>query len=164
MVNDLFGVCHSNPLIYFIPPAIVREGKGPEMAAVLPIEKKLEDSEIQVGCCPYCGQIYQFETSGDCREDQLNQMAADKCDCYEAQAYRKRENKKKKAIRDIENLFGKYDEACNTLKGAVPLLIEEKILSISFKIDGNVSGKISCTNKGNIKVEKKTKQKVSLEG
>lgn len=113
---------------------------------------------------PYCGQIYQFETSGDCREDQLNQMAAEKCDCYEAQSYRKRENKKKKAIRDIENLFGKYDEACSTLKGAVPLLIEEKILSISFKIDGNVSGKISSTNKGNIKVEKETKQKVSLEG
>lgn len=130
----------------------------------IPIRKQIEDSVIQIGACPFCGQTYQMETSGMCTDEQLNRMAVEKCDCCDAMKFKKKDRKKKNAYQDIENLFGEFGEVRDIFGQVVNLIVEDQITSVTIKINGNVTGKISCTSKGNIKVEKEMKQKIALEG
>lgn len=58
------------------------------------------------GACRFCGQIKLVEALEEFNEDELNELATEQCNCYEAQNYISRLYRKEKADFRIEELFG----------------------------------------------------------
>lgn len=49
------------------------------------------------GACKFCGQIKLVEALEEFNEDELNELATEQCNCYEAQNYTSRLYRKEKA-------------------------------------------------------------------
>lgn len=124
----------------------------------------LEGTEVQLGACIYCGQVFNLQTSGQCTEEQLNRWATDQCDCSGARGARRVEESEKKAKDNIEKFFRENSpEAADIMKMAVRSVQEQKIASITVDTGFGVKGSVKLTNKGFIKVEKSISKKTSLE-
>lgn len=124
----------------------------------------LEGTEVQLGACIYCGQVFNLQTSGQCTEEQLNRWATDQCDCSGARGARRAEESEKKAKDNIEKFFRENSpEAADIMKMAVRSVQEQKIASITVDTGFGVKGSVKLTNKGFIKVEKSISKKTSLE-
>ena len=57
------------------------------------------------GACRFCGQIKLVEALEEFNEDELNELATEQCNCYEAQNYISKLYRKEKADFRIEELF-----------------------------------------------------------
>lgn len=125
--------------------------------------EKLEGAELQVGYCNSCGQARQFQTSGGVEQSQLNEWATDECRCAAGEEQRRIKQSEKKALRNIDNLFGtEFPETAHILKTALPYIIDDSIASITIKTGYEIDAKVSITSKGKVKVEKKENKKISL--
>ncbi len=129
---------------------------------VVPAKKQVESSEIQIGFCKFCGQSYQLETSGVCSQEQLDEWAAEKCDCGEAKEDRKMKEQERKAERNIKKMFGEYDAAPVLLAAVHPIAICA-LDSVTVSIGNGVKGTIKLTSKGKIQVKKTTTLEDTLE-
>ena len=128
------------------------------------IKKQFENSDIQTGACRFCGQIYQFETDGRVTEEQLDDWAVEKCDCVDAQIYRKRSERADEAKDCIEDLIGeKYPEISETLKRSIDMILEQKITKISVDTGKGKKMSVMVNAKGIIKVEISKTEKKSTE-
>lgn len=63
-----------------------------------------ETENNNVGVCHYCGQSVFIETVGEVTQAELNEMATNKCMCPEAQAERRKKERKAK----IEGYINKH--------------------------------------------------------
>lgn len=121
----------------------------------IPVKKQVESSEIQYGSCKYCGQVHQFETSGMCSQDQLDEWASEKCDCSEAKEKKKMKEQELKAQVSIEEMFGGYDTE-PILRAAVHQVATCAIDSVTVNIGNGVKATIKLTGKGKIQVKRTT--------
>lgn len=72
---------------------------------------------------------------------------------------------KKKAEKNIETLFGTdFPETAAVLGEALPFILDDRIESITIKTGYGIDAKMSITNKGKVKVEKKESRKIAYEG
>lgn len=125
--------------------------------------EKIEGTELQVGYCSDCGQARQFQTSGGVEQSQLDEWATDECKCAAASERRLIKQRKERAIKNIEKLFGeRFPETVLVLKAALPFIMDDQIESITIKTGCDIDAKISVTAKGKVKVEKKIKNNISL--
>lgn len=124
-------------------------------------EKKLESTEIQTGACIYCGQVRQFETSGLCTAERLDEMATERCHCMEAQEERREREAKERAEANIDTLFREAPRMAEYLKHSVPLIQERCIDSVSVK-SGKTKASVAMMSDGKIKVTKDVKNKAEL--
>lgn len=127
----------------------------------VPVKKQVESSEIQLGFCKFCGQSYQFETSGVCSQERLDEWASEKCDCGEAREVREMKKQEEKAVENIEKLFGKYD-AAQILMAAVHPIAIRAVDSITVNIGKSVKGQIKLKN-SKIQVQKTVKKTDTME-
>lgn len=70
-----------------------------------------------------------------------------------------------KAEENIKTLFGTdFPETAAVLNNALPFILVDRIESITIKTGYGIDAKISITNKGKVKVEKKESRKIAYEG
>lgn len=122
----------------------------------VPVKKQVESSEIQIGCCKFCGQSYQLETSGVCSQERLDEWATEKCDCGEAKEEKKRKEREIKAKMNIATLFGGEGGAVKILMAAVHPVTECAVDSVTVNISNGVKGTIKLTSKGKIQIKRTT--------
>lgn len=128
------------------------------------VAEYLEGTEVQLGACIYCGQIFNLQTSGQCTDEQLNRWATEQCDCSGARIERKAAESEEKAKDNIEKLFRENSpEAADLMKLAVRPVREQKIASITVDTGFGAKGSVKLSSKGAIKVEKSISRKTSLE-
>ena len=128
------------------------------------VKKQLESSEIQTGCCRFCGQIYQFETDGRATEDQLDKWAEERCDCYEAKVAQKMTQRANEARDNIQELFGeKYESALGILALGVDLILMNEASKLTIDTGKGEKLSVSVNTKGIIKTEISKTVKKSME-
>lgn len=66
---------------------------------------------VQTAPCRFCGQMIQLEDQEEeYTKEQAEEAATEQCNCEEAQEYRKNKKRKKRAIRNVQQLFGEDAE------------------------------------------------------
>lgn len=118
------------------------------------IKKQLASSEIQTGCCRFCGQIYQFETDGRATEEQLDNWAVEKCDCVEARIERRKQKQKVEAKANIEELLGEgREDVAGCLNHGIDLISGKKATKVIVKTGRGETIQVSVNKDGVIKTE-----------
>lgn len=98
------------------------------------------DKEFEAqGFCPYCGQGVMIKNANpDLSQDELDQMAADKCSCQKASEERHKKNRKKKIDEYIKKHFD--ENIGDFVKEAIELVEAYDIDRASFTLGArNVS-------------------------
>lgn len=69
------------------------------------------------GACRFCGQIKLVEALEEFNEDELNELATEQCNCYEAQNYTSRLYRKEKAdCKKYKSDYFKCEKPCERAK------------------------------------------------
>lgn len=135
------------------------------------IEKREPALLVQrTGACRFCGQMATLEAPETWSDEDIDELAVEKCKCGRAGIYtgkKKRKERAKKAILDQFGLYlerGAIDETTMDLLSAVTdQVVEDKIQAGTIDIGGGLKAKISTTAKGTIKVEKVKTEKEKRE-
>ena len=122
----------------------------------------MSNTDLMTGTCKYCGQVVQLtrviESDAEAEEE-----ATMKCKCYEAEKYQKEKHRKKKALENVEKLFGSECESVqNLLKAAVEIIFNNEMEKITLSLYGGVKATISQNSKGEINVERTVTKKQKL--
>ena len=117
---------------------------------------------MTIGPCRYCKQLIQIEEFENDKED-ANEEATLRCKCSGAEMYRKEKTRKKKAMENVEKLFGVECESVqNLLKAAVEIIFNDEMEKITLALYGGVKATISQNSKGEINVERTVTKKQKL--
>ena len=114
------------------------------------------------GACKFCGQIKLVEALDEFNEDELNELATEQCNCYEAQNYTSRLYRKEKADCRIEELFGPgnkpeiTDARMQMLHQAAGYVVDGIAEKVTVEVTSELKMMVSETAKGNIKINRKT--------
>lgn len=127
--------------------------------------------QIQTATCRYCGQIVQFEAGKALTDEQAMEMAVLNCGCEDALAYQKWMGQEKKALENVQKLFGEEAEPENRESEGIVALLNAAVLGIcngevekaTLNLPGGVKAAIS-QGKDNIKVERTETKKRQLAG
>lgn len=131
---------------------------------VIPVQKKFDDTTLEIGACKFCGQCHQIEVVGKWEEEALNEIATEKCKCDEAQKYQREKRRKEKASHKINELFkADCEELLEMMNEAVEKIMEGPLNKIVFNTETGVKATISVNSKGNIKIERAVTAKRSSE-
>lgn len=84
----------------------------------------------QTAQCRMCGQIVQIETEEELTEPQADEQATMLCTCQDAIEYQKEKNRKEKALRNVDILFGKEAAAEKQLNDNLVALIKTGVEEI----------------------------------
>jgi len=127
------------------------------------------------GACIYCGQMYllsdedmerykeKIELSDD-PEKIYNHIATMHCKCLDAKVVQHKEEIGEKARGNIDFLFSKdFPEVASFLKGAVDLMQEGQMVSLSVKIGKKTTAQVKRKESGDIYVKKEFKEKEEAE-
>ena len=75
-------------------------------------------TDVKVGFCSFCGQGQQFpDVTVECTQEELNELATQKCSCSEAKSYVRQIERRKRIDRYIKSNFD--EEAQEAVKGIV---------------------------------------------
>lgn len=125
---------------------------------VIPKEKQLDGTRMEVGVCRFCGQARQLEVSGPWTEEMLDRAATDQCDCEGAQIERRRTRTLKGCERKIDVLFEDLEEKeRETMKELCAYIYDEKMEKVTLAISKKVKAVISRNSKGNMRIERTEK-------
>ena len=119
------------------------------------------------GGCLFCGQIIALEVDPTWKQEELDELATELCDCTEAGAYtytKKRREKAKKCIKEqFQEEIKENENIKHLLNVVTDMVINEEIRTFSCDINGKIKAKISMTAKGNVKIERTETEKKSEE-
>lgn len=101
------------------------------------------------------------------KQEELDELATELCDCTEAGAYtytKKRREKAKKCIKEqFQEEIKENENIKHLLNVVTDMVINEEIRTFSCDINGKIKAKISMTAKGNVKIERTETEKKSEE-
>ena len=128
------------------------------------VEDLLDEGDVSMGTCLYCGQSMIFE-GVHATQEELNMMATQQCNCEEAKIARKKkqdeEDKERERLRRIEaaicnaeNLFEEMPEARDLVKKAIPALVDFALKKVTIS-DGEVTASVWRDANGKVTVEKR---------
>ena len=123
----------------------------------------------QTGYCRFCGQAGIVRTMTGWSEDRINEQVTIQCQCEEAKMYAKAIERKQKAKKRVNELFG--DGAEKPVKGKVVEIllltvdaIEDKAMKgITVDVGHGIKAKVSKMAKESIKVERSENKKTTYE-
>ena len=128
--------------------------------------------ETYTSACKYCGQIitFEFESDEKLSEKERIKEATKRCNCDESIEFRVQEEKKEKALNNIETLFGYMAEEkdriseniVEILKMLAEQICERKLKKASIEITSGTKAVISRTTKGEIKISREEKKKQEI--
>ena len=120
-----------------------------------------------IGYCKFCGQSYMLEDDGEEHtQSYLNELATEKCNCYEAGRYAWRQRVMETYGQDLHMIFQDDDkDLIDLLKKAGEKIAEDKINSCTLKVSDTKTIRVSLKNHGLcLKVtDKKTMENISHE-
>lgn len=103
------------------------------------------------GVCKCCGQVVMVETfSSEVTEEELNDMATEKCDCDGAVYLQTLARKKKIGEAKVTALFDKEPEVRDLLIKAIPLLYNTALKSITVKCGSGVKGSMKLNSEDDV--------------
>ena len=115
------------------------------------------------GCCIYCGQTQLVVAGEDLTEDEINKLATLQCNCDEAQALQKVEQKKTYAEANIKRLFeGDCAGLRHVLLESTGCLAAQNIKKITVTTADGVRETLTA-KENSIKCERTVTDKKSLE-
>ena len=115
------------------------------------------------GCCIYCGQLANVVAGEGLTEDEVNKLATLQCNCDEAQALQKVEQKKTYAEANIKQLFENDGAGLkHVLLEACGCLAAQNIKKISITTADGVKATLTA-KENSIKCERTVTDKKSLE-
>ena len=80
-----------------------------------------EENDVKVGFCDFCGQWQQFpDVTVDCTQEELNELATDKCNCTEAKTFKRQKERRIRVNKYIKENF--TDETIPTIEDLVKLV------------------------------------------
>lgn len=128
-------------------------------------KEKTEGMEQVTGTCRYCGQAIMLdEAIGGVPEEERDAYATEKCNCAQAAEMRRRKKKIDKALKNIEELFGKErPEMEKILACAIQYVEADRIAKVTVDNGLGTKGMISKTSKGALKVEMAVTGKRAME-
>ena len=139
-------------------------------AAVEEEQREMPDGlQEQTGYCRFCGQAGIVRTMVGWSEDRINEQVTIQGQCENAQAYAKAIERKEKAKKRINELFGEGAE--KPVKGNVVEIllltvdaIEDKAMKgITVDVGHGIKAKVSKMAKESIKVERSENKKTTYE-
>ena len=110
------------------------------------------------GACTFCGQIASRRVLAEWSSEEIEELATETCDCWEAKDYMHKKGQQERADKKIDMLFGEGADvavaaaAADLLHKAVGPICDQRIASISIDAGNGIKGRISMTAKGNIRV------------
>lgn len=116
-------------------------------------KKELPDGvHEEMGACIFCGQTYMF-ANVSMGEEQLNEAATEKCNCYEAQDWRMKRDRSRKIREKVNEIFTEeeYSELMNL---AADMILTGVLDKVTIKTDAGETGTISVTSKGAVKIQR----------
>ena len=115
------------------------------------------------GCCIYCGQTKLITAGEGLTDDEVNKLAILECNCDEAQAVQKVEQKKTYAEANIKRLFAEDGESfTEMLLSMVDGLAKQNIKKISAVSAMGIRAQLTA-KENSIKVERTEVKKSALE-
>lgn len=96
-------------------------------------ERTGKEKEELVGYCKFCGQSYIVYADETYTEDDLNELATEKCTCGQAANYRWKKSTQEVYMQDVEMIFSKNEEMKDLFAIAGKMVIDGKIREISVK-------------------------------
>ena len=96
-------------------------------------ERTGKEKEELVGYCKFCGQSIMVHADETYTEDELNELATDKCTCGQAANYRWKKSVQEVYMQDVEMIFDKDEEMKDLFAMAGKMVIDGKISAISVK-------------------------------
>lgn len=96
-------------------------------------ERTGKEKEELVGYCKFCGQSYMVYADETYTEDDLNELATDKCTCGQAANRRWKNSVQEVYMQDVEMIFSKDEEMKDLFAMAGKMVIDGKINAISVK-------------------------------
>ena len=136
-------------------------------AAVEEEQREMPDGlQEQTGYCRFCGQAGIVRTMVGWSEDRINEQVTIQCQCENAQAYAKAIERKEKAKKRINELFGEGAE--KPVKGNVVEILLLTVDAIEDKamkgiVEHQIKAKVSKMAKESIKVERSENKKTTYE-
>lgn len=125
--------------------------------------------EEQTGHCRFCGQAGFVRTMVGWSEERVNEQATLQCQCENAQAYTKAIERKQKAKKRINELFGEGAESpvksnvTDLLLLTVDVIEDKAMKGITVDIGHGIKAKVSKMAKESIKVERSENKKTTYE-
>lgn len=115
------------------------------------------------GACIYCGQIANVRGGEGLTDDETDKLATLQCNCDEAEAYQRQEQKKTYAEANIKRLFEDDSEVLTkVLLDTVQPLACHKINKVTITTENGVRATLTAKEQS-IKVERTETKKSSLE-
>lgn len=96
-------------------------------------ERTGKEKEELVGYCKFCGQAIMVHADETYTEDDLNEIATDKCKCGQATNYRWKKSVQEVYMQDLEVVFGENEAMKELFARAGKMVIDGKISAISVK-------------------------------
>lgn len=124
--------------------------------------------EQKHGVCCFCGQIATVEEPAGWRQEDIDRLAAEQCDCDGAAEYRGREKRKENAIIAIVEMCGEIEggveqEVIDLMTGIVDRILGGEMTGATLDLGDGLKVKITITAKGAIKIERSETKKRSRE-
>ena len=123
----------------------------------------------KTGSCAFCGQNKIIQVPEEWEQGQINEAVTCECECEDAQEYAKAKERKDKAKKRINELFGSEAEK-PVADGVVQLLIatvdaieDKHMKGITVDIGHGVKAKVAKMAKESIKVERSENKKTTYE-
>lgn len=132
--------------------------------------KEMPDGlEERTGHCRFCGQAGFATTMTDWGEERVNEQVTLQCQCTDAQEYLKSIERKQKAKKRINELFGEGAEkpvqrsVTDLLMLTVDAIEDKDMKGIMVDVGQGVKAKVSKMAKESIKVERSESKKTTYE-
>lgn len=123
----------------------------------------------RTGHCKFCGQSGFVQAMADWTEERVNEQVTLQCQCENAQAYLKAVERKQKAKKRINELFGSSSEkpvkqsVTDLLLLTVDAIEDKAMKGITVDVGQGVKAKVSKMAKESIKVERSENKKTTYE-
>ena len=128
-----------------------------------------EGVETQTGVCCFCGQSGIIHTMIEWDQERVNEEVTLNCQCEAAQNYKKAKERREKAKKRIQELFGERaenpvsEEVVAIMELVVDSIENKGMKSITIDLGHGIRGKVAKMAKESIKVERSEKKTQTYE-
>lgn len=123
---------------------------------------------ISTAPCKFCGQMVQIQEA--LTDEDAVEAATMACECQEARAYQKEQERRERTMQNVRHLFGGGEEAgisdgtLQILLAAAGGVLRGEITRITLVLHDGTKAAISQTAQGDINVERTETKKRRLTG
>lgn len=98
--------------------------------------------------CKFCGQFMKVEAAKGMSQEEVCELATERCGCSESTSYISRKRRTQDAHEAIENTFDDRDEeVVKIFHAAVPAFVDGLMTTLNINFGNGIKGKMSVNSK-----------------